>query len=195
MKDYYHTFHIPVMGIGHSVDTPIRVAPLGITSVISLVDDILLEKIRKYYCEKYGLPYVKLPRKEEDGRAKRITAYLETVREIVRIKMEDIREQPFFEVNDKAKYFDLLSEETPLKRGYNKLLKMKAGPERNALAKDLTRRMQPGSIDVNIMVKLDAISPDNNGNPLSDGKRNWGRTMPTIRHYNTKRQISCQIRC
>jgi hypothetical protein len=167
MKDYYHTFHIPVMGIGHSVDTPIRVAPLGITSVISLVDDILLEKIRKYYCEKYGLPYVKLPRKEEDGRAKRITAYLETVREIVRIKMEDIREQPFFEVNDKAEYFDLLSEETPMKREYNKLLKMKAGSERNALAKDLTRRMQPGSIDVNIMVKLDAISSDNNGNPPS----------------------------
>ena len=142
MKDYYHTFHIPVMGIGHSVDTPIRVAPLGITSVISLVDDILLEKIHKYYCEKYGLPYVKLPTKEEDGRAKRITAYLETVREIVRIKMEDIREQPFFEVNDKARYFDLLFDETPMKREYNKLLKMKAGSERNALAKDLTRSWQ-----------------------------------------------------
>ena len=168
MKDYYHTFHIPVMGIGHSVDTPIRVAPLGITSVISLVDDILLEKIRKYYSEKYGLPYVKLPGNEEDGRAKRITAYLETVREIVRIRMEDIREQPFFEVNDKGKYFDLLAEETPMKREYNKLLKMKAGPERNALAKDLTRRMQPGSIDVNIMVKLDCINPDNNGNLLSE---------------------------
>ncbi len=168
MKDYYHTFHIPVMGIGHSADTPIRVAHLGITSVISLVDDIFLEKIRKYYNEKYGLPYVKLPRNEEDGRAKRITAYLETVREIVRIKMEDIREQPFFEVNDKGKYFDLLPEETPMKRDYNKLLKMKAGPERNALAKDLTRRMQPGSIDVNIMVKLDCINPDNNGNLLGD---------------------------
>ncbi|MCK4729265.1 MAG: hypothetical protein KAT27_10095, partial [Desulfobacterales bacterium] len=168
MKDYYHTFHIPVMGIGHSVNTPIRIAPLGITSVISLVDDIFLEKIRKYYCEKYGLPYVKLPRKEEDGRAKRITAYLETVREIVRIKMEDIREQPFFEVNSKSKYFDLLSDETPMKREYNTLLKMEAGPERNALAKDLTRRMQPGSIDVNIMVKLDCINSDNNGNPLSD---------------------------
>ena len=152
------------MGTGHSVDTPIRVAPLGITSVISLVDDIFLEKIRKYYSEKYGLPYVKLPRNEQDGRAKRITAYLETVRQIVRIKMEDLREQPFFEVNDKGKYFDLLSEETPMKREYNKLLKMKAGPERNALAKDLTRRMQPGSINVNIMVKLDCINPDNNGN-------------------------------
>jgi len=168
MKDYYHTFHIPVMGTGHSVDTPIRVAPLGITSVISLVDDIFLEKIRKYYSEKYDLPYVKLPRNEEDGRAKRITAYLDTVREIVRIKMEDIREQPFFAVNNKRKYFDLLSEETPMKREYNRLLKMKAGPEKNALAKDLTQRMQPGSIDVNIMVKLDCFNHDNNGNPLSD---------------------------
>jgi hypothetical protein len=55
-----------------------------------------------------------------------------------------------------------------MKRVYNKLLKMEAGPERNALAKDLTRRMQPGSIDVNIMVKLDCINFDNNGNPLSD---------------------------
>ncbi|NVM21987.1 MAG: hypothetical protein HWN68_09440 [Desulfobacterales bacterium] len=168
MKDYYHTFHIPVMGIGHSVDTPVRVAPLGITSVISLVDDILLEKIRKYYCEKYGLPYVKLSREEEDGRAKRITAYLETVREIVGIKMEDIRRQPFFEANDKGKYFDLLPEESSMKRQYNTLLKMKAGPERNALAMDLTRRMQPGSIDVNIMVKLDCINPDNDGNVRSD---------------------------
>jgi hypothetical protein len=168
MKDYYHTFHIPVMGTGHSVDTPIRVAHLGITSVISLVDDILLEKIRKYYNEKYGLPYFRISRNEEDGRAKRITAYLEAVREIVRIKMNDIREQPFFEANTKGKYFDLLSEESPLKKEYNKLLKMKAGPERNALAKDLTCRMQPGSIDVNIMVRLDCINVDNNGNPLRD---------------------------
>ena len=168
MRDYHHTFHIPVMGIGHSVDTPIRVAPLGITSVISLVDDILLEQIRKYYSEKYRLPYIKLHRNEKDGRAKRITAYLDTLRKIVRIRMADVREEPFFEVNDKRKYFDLLSEEIPLKRDYNKLLQMKAGPERNAMAKDLTRRMQPGSIDVNIMVKLDAIRPDSNGNPLSD---------------------------
>ncbi len=156
------------MGIGHSVDTPIRVAPFGISSVISLVDDILLEKIRRYYTEKHDLPYAKLARNEQDGRAKRITAYLETVREIVRTKMEAIREQPFFEVNDKSKYFDLLPEETPLKSGYNKLLKMKAGTERDSLAEDLTRRMQPGSIDVNIMVKLDCINYDRNGTPLGD---------------------------
>ncbi len=42
-----HSFHIPVMGIGYTVDTPLKVAQYGIDSVISLVDDILLEKLRK----------------------------------------------------------------------------------------------------------------------------------------------------
>jgi len=69
MIDSLHTFHIPVMGIGYSVDTPIRVAPFGISSVISLVDDLLLEKIRKYYAAEYGLDYVKIPKDETDGRA------------------------------------------------------------------------------------------------------------------------------
>lgn len=167
MTDYYHTFHIPVMGTGHSVDTPIRVAPLGISSVISLVDDILLEQIRTYYSEKYNLPYVGIPRHEENGRAKRITAYLEVVREIVQLKMEDIRQQPFFADNDKRKYFELLPDESPLKKDYSRLFDMQAGPERDALERDLTRRMRAGSIDVNIMVKLDNTF-DRNGNPRGD---------------------------
>ncbi|MDI6688407.1 MAG: hypothetical protein QME06_09350 [Desulfobacterales bacterium] len=161
MQNYYHTFHIPVMGTGHSVDTPIRVAPLGITSVISLVDDILLEKIRKYYCNMYSMPYHRILKKAKDGRAKRVTAYLETVGKIVQIKMKNIKKQPFFKKNDKTKYFELLPDKSPLKIEYNKLLKMKAGPKRNLLAKDLTNRMLPGSIDVNIMVKLDRAYYDN----------------------------------
>ena len=44
-----HSFHIPVMGIGYSIDSPIKVARYGISSVISLVDDILIEEMRKYY--------------------------------------------------------------------------------------------------------------------------------------------------
>ena len=79
MQKYYHKFHIPVMGTGHSSDTPIRVAHLGISSVVSLVDDLLLEKLRKYYAEKFSLPYQRIPKSDEDGRAKRITAYLNTV--------------------------------------------------------------------------------------------------------------------
>jgi len=168
MTDYLHTFHIPVMGTGHSVDTPIRVAPLGISSVISLVDDLLLEKIRKYYTSKLDLPYVKIPRNAEDGRAKRITAYLNMVHEIVCKKMEEIRKQPFCKDNDKSKYFELLPEESFLRKKYEELVKMKAGNERDDLEKNLTSRMKPGSIDVNIMVTLDRTHFDKSGNPLGN---------------------------
>ncbi len=82
MKNILHTFHIPVMGTGHSIDTPIRVAHFGITSVISLCDDIIMEKIREYYCKKYGLTYEKISIKAPDGRAKRIKAYLNLVDEL-----------------------------------------------------------------------------------------------------------------
>ncbi|RLB84947.1 MAG: hypothetical protein DRH24_03515 [Deltaproteobacteria bacterium] len=168
MTDYLHTFHIPVMGTGHSVDTPIRVAPLGISSVISLVDDLLLEKIRKYYTSKFNLPYVKIPRDAQDGRAERITAYLNTVYKIVLKKMEEIKRQPFFKDNHKRQYFELLPEESLLRKKYETLLKMKSGYERDALEKDLTSRMKPGSIDVNIMVTVDRSHFDKNGNPLGD---------------------------
>jgi len=168
MKNYYHEFHIPVMGTGHSVDTPIRVACLGITSVISLVDDLLLEKIRKYYSEKFSLPYSRIPANENDGRAKRITAYLETVQEIVHIKMDRIKKQPFFKNNEKSKYFDLLPEKSTLKKAYNELLNIKEGSKRSDLEKELTSKMRPGSIDVNLMVKVDRTNYDSNREPLSD---------------------------
>ncbi len=167
MQKYAHLFHIPVMGTGHSVDTPIRVAPYGISSVISIVDDLLLEKIRKYYCRTFNLPYTNIPRKDPDGRAKRITAYLETVQEIVNIKMEAIKNQPFFEKNEKEKYFELLPAESPLRNLYDQFLSMKDSVERSNLATKLNDMMHPGSIDVNIMAKVDRITFDNNDQPLS----------------------------
>jgi len=168
VNSYYHSFHIPVMGTGHSVDTPIRVAPLGITSVISIVDDLLLERIRKHYSEKFALPYEKIPRYAQDGRARRITAYLETVAEIVHRKMDAVKSLPFFAENDKKKYFDLLPDGSHPKEEYAKFVGMSPGPERDRLEKDLTNAMVPGSIDVNIMVKLDRINLDKHGKPLSE---------------------------
>ncbi|HTY12060.1 MAG TPA: hypothetical protein VMF88_13445 [Bacteroidota bacterium] len=156
------------MGTGHSVDTPIRVAPLGITSVISIVDDLLLERIRKHYSEKFALPYEKIPRYAQDGRARRITAYLETVAEIVHRKMDAVKSLPFFAENDKKKYFDLLPDGSHPKEEYAKFVGMSPGPERDRLEKDLTNAMVPGSIDVNIMVKLDRINLDKHGKPLSE---------------------------
>jgi hypothetical protein len=69
--------------------------------------------------------------------------------------MAAIKELPFFTQNDKQKYFDMLPEESPLKKDYKTMLGMEPGRERDAVAEDLTERMSPGSLDVNIMVKLD----------------------------------------
>lgn len=163
-----HEFHIPVMGTGFTIDSPIRVAPFGIASVISLVDDLLLEKIREYYCKVYQIPFEPIPRNAEDGRAKRTCAYLDLVHEIVERKISDIRALPFFAQNDKSKYFELLPDSSPLKAEYAKLLDMAPGEQRDLFAQDLSLRMAPGSIDVNIMVKLDRVPRDAKGVPFSD---------------------------
>lgn len=112
---YQHHFHIPVMGTGHSIDSPIRVAHLGISSVISIVDDLLCEKIRKYYAGEYDLPYKNIPRSAADGRAQRITAYLDTVADIVSTKFEELKNAPIFENSEKDRYFSLLPDDNPLK--------------------------------------------------------------------------------
>ncbi|MCF7808969.1 MAG: hypothetical protein K9M49_09635 [Candidatus Marinimicrobia bacterium] len=168
MNDTIHNFHIPVMGTGHSVDTPIRIAHLGITSVVSIIDDILLERLRKYYSQEYDLPFARISNKEEDGRAKRITAYLDMVQDIVDMKMEQVRALPFFEKNEKTRYFDLLPDTSTLKNAYHDLMAMSPGDIRDKFASELTQRMKPGAIDVNIMVKLDRISMDRYGKPLSE---------------------------
>ncbi len=168
MRRYHHSFIIPVMGTGHSIDTPIRVAPFGISSVISLVDDMLLEHIRRHYCEVFGLPYTSIPRNADNGRARRITAYLDTVREIVEIKFNEIRRQPFLSGTDKDRYFQMLPDASPLRKAYDRLCRMRPGPERDEQAGVLTDQMEPGSIDVNIMVKLDRTNFDMFGQPLSD---------------------------
>ncbi len=78
-----HSFHIPVLGLAFSIDTPLKVARFGIASVISIVDDILIEKMREHYSRVYGRPYDAIQQKDEDPRARRITAYLNLVHQIV----------------------------------------------------------------------------------------------------------------
>ena len=82
-----HSFYIPVMGIGFTIDTPLKVAQYGIDSVISLVDDILLEKLRKMYSEKFEVPYKEITDKIEDFRAKRITSYLNLIHNLAEKKV------------------------------------------------------------------------------------------------------------
>lgn len=155
------------MGTGHSVDSPIRVAPYGINSVISIVDDLLLEKVRKYYSELFDLPYKNIPRSAMDGRAKRITAYLNLVQDLVNQKFEELKSQSFFGNNDKFKYFNMLPTESSLKKAYLNMLEA-IGSEQKSIADKLNSLMIPGSIDVNIMAKVDGFTFTNTGQPLTN---------------------------
>ena len=168
MENLYHKFHIPVMGTGHSIDSPIRVAHLGISSVMSIVDDILIEKVGKYYAEKYSIPFEEISKKDLYARSKRITAYLNVVDKIVAHKLYEIKRLPFFEQNEKAKYFELLPDDSQLKKKYNYLLTLNDEFERENLSKELTDLMQAGSIDVNIMSKVDRTNYAKDGTMLSD---------------------------
>lgn len=69
-----HTFNIPVMGLAYTIDSPIRVAHLGISSVISIMDDELIEKMNAFYSRKFNWPYQEINSKTHDGRALRITS-------------------------------------------------------------------------------------------------------------------------
>lgn len=153
------------MGTGFSIDTPIRVGHLGIDSVISIVDDLLIERIRKAYSQRYGLPFEGIARNADDGRARRITAYLDTVQTIVTRTFEDIRDASFASSSEKRRYFELLSDTHPLSSLYRRFTASVDPAEQAALETDLTRAMKPGSIDVNIMAKVDRLE---SGHALSD---------------------------
>lgn len=155
------------MGTGHSVDSPIRVAPYGINSVISIVDDLLVERIRKHYSEVFNLPYTNIPRNAEDGRAKRISAYLDMVHDLVQQKFEEIKAQSFFEDNEKAKYFEMLPGSSEIRNLYLKLMSSQNAENAEELSDKLTESMRMGSIDVNIMAKVDGFSYANNGQPMT----------------------------
>src|SRR5471030_1719321 len=103
-----HTFHIPVLGLGYSIDTPLKVARYGISSVISIVDDELIERMREYHAKKNNLPFAHIAKHANDSRAKRITAYLDMVDELVNQQFEELKKQAFVAGNDICRYFELL---------------------------------------------------------------------------------------
>ncbi len=149
-----HSFHIPVMGTGFTIDTPLRVAKYGISSVISLVDDTLIEQMRKYYCQKYGLHYEEIRNSDKDIRATRITAYLDLLDMLILKQVKTLKALPFEPGNEITRYFELLPDSS-LKQMYHEMLLI-SEPLEKAKAQDILRaRIVQGSIDVNIMTKLD----------------------------------------
>jgi hypothetical protein len=142
------------MGTGFTIDTPLRVAKYGISSVIPVVDDVLVEQVRKFYCEKHGEPYEEISNREQDARALRITAYLNLVDRLVRQEVAALQAAPFDEGSDITRYYEMLPE-TELKQTYLDMLTTTDEAAKVRMQETLRRKAVPGSVDVNIMTKLD----------------------------------------
>ena len=168
MNSSPHTFHIPVMGLAFTVDTPIKVAQYGINSVISIIEDKLIELMRKYYYQKIQMPYVPISDKEEDYRARRITDYLNLVNTIIEDQVEKLRSSAFEPGSEISKYFEMLPTTSMLRLAYERMNMSENGTEKDTLAKYLRSQVHPGQIDVNIMTKVDKNNYDQEGNILAD---------------------------
>jgi hypothetical protein len=155
------------MGTGFSIDTPVKVAKYGISSVISLVDDALVEDMRQYYCGVYNKPCIPITKQDEDHRARRITAYLNLVDEIVQKEFETVRNSCFAPGSEVTKYFEMLPEASPLKAQYAQMLQEENPALKEQRQEELRSRMKAGSIDVNIMTKLDHANDGPDGKELS----------------------------
>lgn len=155
-----HSFHIPVMGIGYTIDSPARVAHYGISSVISLVDDILIEKMREFYCKKYNFQFQTITDKIEDFRAKRITAYLNMLDEVVKKNLGSLKASALEKGSEFMKYIEMLPDTSPIKSNFNKL--NSSNPSAQKVLDWINENLSSGSIDVNIMTKLDRESYNKN---------------------------------
>lgn len=163
-----HTFHIPVLGLGYSIDTPIKVAKYGISSVVSIVDDELIERMRIHYVRQRGEDDTPITKSETDYRSRRITAYLNLMQRIVDEDFAGLKMQPLGGSNDIDRYFSLLPPYSKLKLRYETILAMQDGGEKESKANALREQMMAGSIDVNIMSKVDKMNVDADGNPLDE---------------------------
>ena len=160
-----HTFHIPVMGLAYTIDTPIKVAKYGITSVVSIIEDFLIEQMREVICKNEQIEYVKIETTDRDYRAKRITAYLNLIQDIIDKQIEQIKREDFNTGKDIKQYFEMLPDDSEIKSLYIKMLSSDT-PEKIRLQKELRGLITAGKIDVNIMTKLDKTNYDNEGNEL-----------------------------
>jgi hypothetical protein len=142
------------MGLAYTIDSPIRVAQFGISSVISIIDDEITEKMRHFYSQKFNLDYLAISVKIEDYRAKRITAYLNMVDDIVNKKFRAFKE----ELKNKKKalndFIDVLPNTSTIRSELQNFLCHKEDTN-STLEQFIDDHLEPGSIDVNIMTKVD----------------------------------------
>lgn len=156
------------MGLGYTIDTPLKVAHFGISSVVSIIEDELVERMRIHHAGLSGEPCEPIAKSSHDHRARRITAYLDLLQRLVDRNTERVRSTPLRPGSDSASYFEMLPEGSPLLRRYRELRAMPPGATRDRAEAELRLSIVPGSIDVNIMAKIDPTNYGPDGVPLPD---------------------------
>lgn len=165
----YHKFHIPVMGLAYTIDSPVKVAQYGIASVVSIVEDKLVEMMRSYYYPTIKQEYKPITEQEHDYRAKRITDYLNLMNTIVHQQVEKIRKTAFEAGSEIVKYFEMLPEDSKVKKLYREMMATPDQSLKSMLEAKLRAYIKPGSIDVNIMTKVDRNNFTKQGELIVDG--------------------------
>ncbi len=154
IKKPLHSFHIPVMGLAYTIDSPIRVAQYGISSVISIIDDEIIEKMKNFYNKKFNLNYPEISIKTDDYRAKRITEYLDMVDDIVNEKFKIFKQEISKNTEALKHFINILPNTSEIRMTLQNLLENRdcfGCQIKNFIEKNLV----PGNIDVNIMTKVD----------------------------------------
>jgi len=118
------------------------------------VDDVLIEQMRKFHSEREGEPYEEISDRDGDARARRITSYLNLLGRLVHRQVRTLQESPFEPGSEITRYYEMLPE-TKLKRDYVEMLAASDLAAKTRMQEELRRQAVPGSIDVNIMTKLD----------------------------------------
>ena len=153
-KKPVHNFHIPVMGLAYTIDSPIRVAQFGISSVVSIIDDEIVERMRDFYSKKFNFDFKEISIKSEDHRAERITAYLDMMDEIVTKKFKDFKEEISKNTETLKQFIGMLPSTSGLKDGLQNILNKKDNLA-ESIKNFIDNNFTPGEIDVNIMTKVD----------------------------------------
>src|SRR5690606_10989876 len=110
--------------------------------------------------------YIPISPKEENSRARRITDYLNLMQRIVTSKMEQLRTSAFETGSDIVKYFEMLPDSSILKEKYHEWCSLSDSTEKEKAEKLLRESLVPGSIEVNIMTKVDNDQLDKNNQPI-----------------------------
>ncbi|MUU77513.1 hypothetical protein GN138_03575 [Winogradskyella sp. HL2-2] len=142
------------MGLAFTIDSPIRVAQYGISSVISIIDDDLVEKMNAFYSEKFNKPYKEITKKTHDYRAERITSYLNLVDEVVKEKFSKFKTELSDSKIALENFLATLPNTSDFKKGLSNLMHEGVVLKDN-LKNYLETHLKAGDIDVNIMTKVD----------------------------------------